>query len=123
MRVSLSPGPCSPPPAFTRGDFNADGTIDSMDISGISDWLLGIGDPPSCMDAADLDDDGDVDIPDYDYLSLFLEGSGPPPLPPYPDCGYDSTSDTLDCEEHYHCMGSVGHADGNGVFFGYTYFF
>ena len=93
-----------PSDIFLRGDYNADGIVDTIDMSDLLEWLSGGEDAPSCWDAADVNDNGVVELEDATYLEIFLQGSGPPPLPPYPDCGLDPTpDDSLDCEEHNYC--------------------
>jgi hypothetical protein len=64
--------------------------------------------PPLCLDAADADDDGSIQMGDALHIlkHLYVPGSPPPP-PPFPDCGYDNTPDSLTCQEHP-CSGSVG---------------
>jgi len=98
------------PNQFIRGDFNGDGTVDTL---GIAEYYYG-GAPPSCYDAADADDDGQVILSDYLYVLTFLSG-GPPPPSPYPDCGFDPTPDDLDCAEHCYCMvGEITASEGAG---------
>lgn len=84
---------------FTRGDVDANGTIELADAVSILQYLYG-GDPlpVSCRDAADVDDSGQPGILDPVWLLsfLFVAGSPPPPAP-YPACGFDPTLDALDC--------------------------
>jgi hypothetical protein len=77
---------------FIRGDLNGSGTV------GASDEIMCVsGGPFSCDDAADVNDDGILNLTDCAYLHDYLWSGGPPPPSPYPDCGLDPTSDTLDC--------------------------
>jgi len=59
-------------------------------------------DPP-CKDAADFDDSGSIGLPDLLGQLAFLFQQGPPPAPPYPDCGYDTTEDNLNCNSFPPC--------------------
>ncbi len=85
---------------FQRGDCNDDGTRDLSDgVVLLVELFPGGGTPPAlpCDDACDANDDGAKDLADVIYLldALFVEG--PPPPAPYPGCGLDPTSDSLDC--------------------------
>jgi hypothetical protein len=78
-------------PKFRRGDVDGNGKLELTDpIISLTFQYMG-GAPPECMDAADADDSGSVDLSDPIYSLTFQYMGGPPPLPPYPDCGEDST--------------------------------
>lgn len=81
---------------FIRGDINQDGGCDISDAISLLGFLFG-GAPCNCLDACDANDDGTVNIADAIYkLGYLFTGSGSPPAP-FPDCGPDPTSDTIDC--------------------------
>jgi len=86
---------------FIRGDINADGVVNMMDVSRC--WS---GPPFMCDDAADVNDDGVWNTLDCDYLNNFLMGIGPPPPPPFPSCGPDPTQDGLGCAQFPPCPSS-----------------
>ena len=90
-----------PDAPFRRGDSNDDAKIDISDAVSTLNALFGGGPQPVCRDAADANDDGVTDISDPVYLLNFLfAGESPPPPSPGPEaCGFDPTTDTLDCIE------------------------
>lgn len=53
--------------------------------------------------AQDTNNDGTVDISDAVYQLAFLFISGPPLPAPFPDCGADVTTDSLDCLDPMGC--------------------
>lgn len=77
---------------FDRGDANNDGTMNLADAV----TVLGNG-PYDCDDAADANDSGGVDIADAVYLFGAVFGTGPMPPAPFGACGFDRTTDGLDC--------------------------
>jgi hypothetical protein len=82
---------------FSRGDSNADGTLNIADAIGVLTFLFSGGRPPLCLDAADADDDGSATITDaIRVLNYLFLGADPPP-PPFPDVGPDPSEDDLDC--------------------------
>lgn len=85
------------PPQFIRGDGNIDGSVDIGDAIFGLNYLFG-GLESLCGDALDTNDDGNIDIGDpIAILGLLFSGATPPPAP-FPGCGQDPTSDSLDCE-------------------------
>jgi len=85
------------PPEFIRGDGNIDGSVDIGDAVFGLNYLFG-GLASFCDDALDTNDDGNIDIGDpIAVLGLLFSGAAPPPAP-FPGCGQDPTSDSLDCE-------------------------
>jgi len=84
---------------FQRGDANADGGMtleDALDIA--TSLFVSPFAPVECPDAGDVDDNGVVSIADAIWLLGNLFGTGFPPISaPYPDCGSDATSDSLNC--------------------------
>jgi len=94
VAAPLSAGTGNQP--FTRGDANADGTVDIGDAIFALAFLFTQGTTPICMDAADANDDGAVDIGDAIFTLGFLFTNGPPPPPPFPAPGVDPTSDAAD---------------------------
>lgn len=90
------------PPPFIRGDVDANGMVNSLvDTLYLLVWGFQGGPEPPCLDAADFNDDGMVN-PLTDGLIILcfgFQGCGPPP-PPFPDCGFDPTDDTLTCDSY-----------------------
>ncbi|MEM7261514.1 MAG: hypothetical protein AAF488_05940 [Planctomycetota bacterium] len=83
--------------SFIRGDCNLDTGLDIADaIAGLG-ILFGGSAPNGCEDACDANDDGGFDIADMIYVLNVLFVSGDPPPAPFPACGPDVTTDTLDC--------------------------
>lgn len=74
---------------FIRGDVNADGKIDDLDVVYILEYL-DKGPAPTCMDAADVNDDGKIDGVDSVYLLTHIYMNGPQPPSPFNACGKDS---------------------------------
>jgi hypothetical protein len=95
-RVYVIYGPHAPKD-FSRGDANADESVDITDAIGVLNFLFTGGGPPFCMDAADADDDGTLTITDPIRLlnHLFVGSEALPP--PSPGRGQDPTPDDLDC--------------------------
>jgi hypothetical protein len=85
------------PPAFDRGDANADGSFDVSDPISILIHLFVSGDGIPCEKSADADDSGTVDISDaiVALTTLFLDGE--PLSPPFGACAEDPTADELEC--------------------------
>ncbi|MGE3166553.1 MAG: right-handed parallel beta-helix repeat-containing protein [Planctomycetota bacterium] len=93
------------PGGFKRGDANLDASVNTADAV----YILCVLFPPvppalpcapfACRDAADVNDtDGAISIADVVYLLNFLfSGGAPPPAPGPTTCGFDPTSDPLDC--------------------------
>jgi len=84
-------------PEFIRGDANSDGALQISDAVFILQYLFAAGESPSCLDASDSNDDGYIDISDVMKILMYLFGDLPAPPAPYPDCGVDTTEDSLDC--------------------------
>jgi hypothetical protein len=84
---------------LVRGDANNDGIVNGSDATYINSDLFQGGPAPSCKKAADANDDGVVDNSDTIYLLYFLYYGGPPPVSPFPECGEDSTTDILSCND------------------------
>ncbi len=86
---------------FIRGDVSGDLNVNVVDLVLLADYLFGAGGfAPTCLDAADLNDDGDLNCLDLTYFANFLFLGGPQIPPPYPECGADTSSDTLHCISH-----------------------
>ena len=89
-------------PIFRRGDSNGDGSSDISDPIQALDFLFGSG-LIACESAADFNDDGVVDLADViGALSFVFEGTTVP-ASPYPDCGNDTTADSLNCTSQVSC--------------------
>lgn len=83
---------------FVRGDATADGQIDIADPIEVLGFLF-LADPValSCEKGGDVGDDGFVDISDVvGALGLLFLGS-PRPAQPFPECGLDTSPDSLLC--------------------------
>lgn len=93
--------------SFIRGDCNGDAGIDISDPIRLLTVLFPTGAPPAplgCLDACDGNDDGSVDVADAVVLLGALFGStGAPTLLPA-SCGFDDTSDVLDCDSFSPCL-------------------
>jgi hypothetical protein len=90
--------------SFRRGDTTADGRLDITDaVALLGHLFLGAPGALACRRSADADDSGRLEITDAIHLLGFLFLGGPPPPAPFPDCGFDSTHDTLDCERYPPC--------------------
>lgn len=99
LAVIEIPTPCPPSDLFLRGDTNGDLGVNIADAVYLLNSLFLPGSPSiPCQDAADTNDDGGINIADAVSLlnSLFVPGSTPIPEP-NPDCGEDTTADSLDC--------------------------
>jgi len=84
---------------FVRGDGNVDGRVDLSDaISTLNYLFLGAA-VPGCVRAADVNDDGTLGLSDAVYLLVSLFQGGRLIPPPYPNCGPDTTADSLNCVE------------------------
>ena len=89
---------------FRRGDANSDARIDIADATFTLRFLFGGGDFPEYDDAADTNDDGAINIADAIFTlgALFL---GTETIPaPFPNCGGDMTTDSLDCCSYSACL-------------------
>lgn len=82
---------------FTRGEVNADGSLDIADPVFLLQSLFAAGGQPPCADMADANDDGAVDISDAVFLLEFLFLGGDPPPSPFPESGEDPTEDAIIC--------------------------
>lgn len=108
-----SPADCTvtvaaPDPEFRRGDCNADGSANLVDVI----WLLGAifpapggtPNPTPCADACDGNDDEALNLVDAVTILNALFGLPPIPLgPPYPGCGVDPAGSGLDCAQAGAC--------------------
>ncbi len=65
--------------AALRGDANADGDLNMLDIMYLINFLYRDGAPPLVEDAADVNFDGTINLIDPTYMVNFLYRSGPPP--------------------------------------------
>lgn len=84
-----------PPPAFRRGDANADGSVNVADGVHVLAYLFAGGPAGPCPDALDSNDDGKLDISDAIGILRYLFASVPMPAPGAEACGQDPTPDTL----------------------------
>ena len=88
---------------FVRGDANSDGILGVIDGILVLSYLF-LGDDIGCLNSADFTDDGVLSILDGILLLeyLFLGGTAPPA--PFPSCGMDPTSGSLDCNAASSCL-------------------
>ena len=93
----------TPRPLFVRGDGNGDQRVDITDTATVLSCLFSGLFCPQCLDSADCNDDGVVDITDAVCVLGCIFGSGSCPSSPFPDCGVDETSDSLDCAQYQGC--------------------
>ena len=89
-------------PLFIRGDINADGVVNYLDLVKLACYIY-FGEPIYCLSSADVNDDGQILGSDLLSLSNFLFCSGVHPPLPYPECGSDPIPDDLTCESHPFC--------------------
>lgn len=82
-------------PTFVRGDASSDGSVDLGDALRIMAYFQGTA-TIDCPDAADANDDGSVNVGDAVRVLNWLFNAMPLPQP-YPNCGEDTTPDTLTC--------------------------
>jgi len=96
--------PGVPNPKFVRGDVNADGKVDISDPQALLEFLFRGAAVPTCRSAADTNNSGVIDISDalFVLIHLFSE-SAFDPQPPYPACGIEAVTDTLDCKSFPPC--------------------
>lgn len=87
---------------FIRGDSNGDAAVNVADAVRTLSYLF-LGETIECLDAADFGDDGNVNIADAVGLLSTLFSSSGPPASPYPDCGFDPTSDSMQCWFYFVC--------------------
>lgn len=92
-------GEVEPKSDFIRGDANDDGKVNIADPIWIISELVRGGPATACQSAADANDDGDVDLSDSMYLINWRFMGGPAPTAPFPACGQDPSTDSLDCLE------------------------
>ncbi|MCA8959955.1 MAG: hypothetical protein KDC38_05560 [Planctomycetes bacterium] len=93
------------PPAFRRGDANADGLFNISDAIFTLSALFTPGAPgPGCLAAADSNDDETFTIADaiFTLSALFAAGSPPPPPPGVSSCGPDPTVG-IGCDAYSAC--------------------
>ncbi|MDG2050238.1 MAG: dockerin type I repeat-containing protein [Myxococcota bacterium] len=81
---------------FTRGDVDANGTVDVRDARLLFKYLRGRKVELICPDAADMDDNGVINYKDIRRSLRYLFRRGRPPAAPGPmACGSDPTPDAL----------------------------
>lgn len=87
---------------FLRGDVDASGTADGLDIIPLLGYLFLSAPEPQCTQAADANDDGRINITDAVWIALHqFRGKALPP--PHLTCGVDTTADDLSCVEFGVC--------------------
>ncbi len=94
VHVPLAAG--TPESAFVRGDATGDGLVQHEDpVAILRHLFLGEGEI-GCQDSGDANDSGRLDVSDAIYLFRYLYLSGSPPAGPFPECGADRTTDSLE---------------------------
>ncbi len=93
--------PILPPPVnnnFVRSDCNTDGSTNIGDAVNLLNFLFVPDQAPDllCEKPCDANDDGALNIADAITILNFLFVMGPSPQEPFPDCGDDPTSDSLE---------------------------
>lgn len=89
-------------PVFLRGDSNGDGGLDVSDPIQKLNYLFGSG-IVGCESALDFNDDGLINLADVvGSLAFVFEGLNSP-VAPFPNCGSDSTADSLSCSSQAGC--------------------
>ena len=92
-------------PLFSRGDANADGSVNVADAVFVLEYLFGGGQEPPCLDAADVNDSGAVNISDGLTLLRHLFGlaTETPIAAPFGICGTDPQADSVSCVAYAPC--------------------
>jgi hypothetical protein len=67
--------------AAIRGDANSDGSLNTLDVMYLINFLYKNGEAPPVEDAADVNNDGLINLMDPTYMLNFLYLSGPAPPP------------------------------------------
>ena len=84
---------------FIRGDSNGDGTVTPVaDAITTLNGLFG-GAAIPCASAADVNADGTLNIADAVTILNYGFAGGPPPPAPFPNCGLETISTTLTCDQ------------------------
>ena len=91
--LSVSP----PPLEFIRGDANNDGNVNIADPIYILLYLNSNGSGFVCEDAADANDNGIISVADAYRIFNQLFGGVSQIAQPYPNPGFDTTDDELNC--------------------------
>ncbi|MEM7166523.1 MAG: hypothetical protein AAF581_13740 [Planctomycetota bacterium] len=81
---------------FIRGDGDGDGAVNITDAIYALGYLFNSG-PGLCVKALDYNDDGGVNLVDPVGVLAYLFTQGTAPAQPFPNCGPDTTGDTLPC--------------------------
>jgi len=84
---------------FIRSDSNGNGRLEISDAVSILLHLFSGERYVTCDDHGDFDDNGRLDINDAIASLNHLFRRGPPPAPPFPEPGFDTTLDGVECGE------------------------
>lgn len=91
------------PPEFMRGDLDANGVINLVDVIRVLLYLFE-GGVETCDDALDVDDNGAIELTDAVVQLEYMFTSGPAPASPFGSCGPDPTdADALGCDSYPVC--------------------
>ena len=74
--------------------------VDIGDIVASLMWQFAAGEALGCHDAADVNDDGRIDVADPVSALMWMLGASSSILI---SCGFDETSDMLDCAQSSSC--------------------
>ena len=107
VRSKVPVGGASTGARFVRGDVDGSGQIEVSDAVTLLGVLFRGEGAVDCHDAADTDDNGRLELTDAIAGLRFLFLGGTPPAAPFPTCGVDPTTDTLDCAEEPATCGEV----------------
>ncbi len=89
---------------FSRGDCNADGTLNIADAVSVLEYLfLPAVTQVTCREACNSGGGDQLDIADGIHLLSYVFGIGSPPPSPFPDCGTDETPTPIDCADSTFC--------------------
>ncbi len=83
-------------PTFIRSDCNGDTLVDVADVIHLGSRVLH-GETPLCAQSCDANGDGSIDPADVAYSVFHLFAAGPPPPAPFPSCGTDPLTASIDC--------------------------
>ncbi len=97
LAAGLGASPLRADWTFVRGDTNADGQVNFVDVINLLNKLFVPGAPPPCRDALDVNDNGFLELADPIFLLQYIFEGGAPPRSPFPGCGLDPTTDSLGC--------------------------
>lgn len=69
----LAAGPALAIPVLSKCDLNADGSVNTVDVLALVNWILGISQPPTGV-SADVNGDGKADL--FDAMVIIVAATG-----------------------------------------------